>query len=577
MPDAELRELAAQGRLHNPEVLADQARRMLHDERARALATEFACQWLDIREFDQHNEKSEQVFPEFAALRGAMYEESVRFFVDLFQRDGSVLDILDANYTFLSEPLARFYGIPGVNGPQWRRVDQVKSQGRGGVLGMAALLAKQSGASRTSPILRGNWLLESLLGDKLPKPPPNVPLLPESELGTGGLTMRQITEKHRSQASCAKCHERMDPFGFALERFDAIGRRRQTDLAGRAIDTQVQLKDGTRFDDIGGLRDYLLSKRRDEFLRQFCRKLLGFALGRSVQLSDSALLDEMRQTMTDRGHGRSAAIITIIQSPQFRQRRGLASPLEQLTDHQAGAREEYTMTTLSDRASREVLSRRTMLRGLGVTMALPWLESLRVWGDEPTGRVAASQPPIRFACLFSGNGFHSKEWWARGTGRDMKLGKVLEPLDPFKEKLLFIRGLFNAEALKGNIHSSQTGNLLSGAPWPRAARSGRERASTRCSPRRSAARPRCPASCWRASRRWRRFTRITRCSTALISRGPRRPRRLRSSSIPRLPSTACSRTTSTRPTRACSTPCSTTPARCAGGSATPISSSSTSI
>jgi hypothetical protein len=122
------------------------------------------------------------------------------------------------------------------------------------------------------------------------------------------------------------------------------------------------------------------------------------------------------------------------------------------------------MTTLSNRGSREVLSRRTMLRGLGVTMALPWMESLGVWGDEPAGRAAASQPPVRFACLFSGNGFHSKEWWARGTGRDMKLGKVLEPLDPFKEKLLFVRGLFNAEALKGNIHSSQTGNLLSGAP-----------------------------------------------------------------------------------------------------------------
>jgi hypothetical protein len=205
---------------------------------------------------------------------------------------------------------------------------------------MAALLSKQSGASRTSPILRGNWLLESLLGDKLSKPPANVPLLPESELDTGGLTMRQITEKHRSLASCAKCHERMDPFGFALERFDAIGRRRQTDLAGRAIDTQVQLKDGTRFDDITGLRDYLLSKRRDEFLRQFCRKLLGYALGRSVQLSDDALLSKIRQSMIDHGQGAQTAIITIIQSPQFRQRRGLASPLEQLTDHHAGVREE---------------------------------------------------------------------------------------------------------------------------------------------------------------------------------------------------------------------------------------------
>lgn len=193
---------------------------------------------------------------------------------------------------------------------------------------MSALLAKQSGASRTSPILRGNWLLEMLLGEKLPRPPKNVPQLPESELDTNGLTMRQITEKHRSAESCARCHDRIDPFGFALEAFDAIGRRRKTDLAGRPIDTSVKLKDGTTFADLAGLRDYLLSRRRDEFVRQFCRKLLGFSLGRSVQLSDSALLSELEQRLGEHDHRVQIAIKTIIVSPQFRLRRGLASPLE---------------------------------------------------------------------------------------------------------------------------------------------------------------------------------------------------------------------------------------------------------
>jgi hypothetical protein len=174
-------------------------------------------------------------------------------------------------------------------------------------------------------------LLETLLGEKLPKPPKGVPQLPESERDTGGLTMRQITEKHRSLASCAKCHDRIDPFGFALESFDAIGRRRQIDLGGRPIDTKVQLNDGTTFADIAGLRDYLLSNRRDEFLRHFCRKLLGYALGRSVQLSDQALLSEMlEKSRADRYHIQTA-VLTIVQSPQFRQRRGLASPLERLS------------------------------------------------------------------------------------------------------------------------------------------------------------------------------------------------------------------------------------------------------
>lgn len=329
MPDAELRRLAEKGTLHEPDVLTNQVRRMIADARTRALATEFACQWLDIRGFDLHNEKSEQVFPEFAALRGAMYEEAVRFFLDLFQQNGSLLEVIDSDHTFLNEPLARHYGISGVSGQQWRRVERVKKQHRGGVLAMAALLSKQSGASRTSPILRGNWLLEMLLGQKLPRPPKNVPQLPASELDTGGLTMRQITEKHRSDQSCAKCHERIDPFGFALESFDAIGRRRSIDLGGRTIDTRVQLKDGTTFTDIDGLRDYLLSRRREEFVRHFCRKLLGYALNRSVGLSDQELLNVIHDRLSSSGYRMQDAILTIVRSPQFRLRRGMSSPLEQ--------------------------------------------------------------------------------------------------------------------------------------------------------------------------------------------------------------------------------------------------------
>ncbi len=329
LPDDSLRRQADTGTLHDPAALESQARRMLQDDRVRALATEFACQWLDIRGFDTLDEKSEQVFPEFLALRSAMYEESIRFFVDLFRRDGSILDVLDADHTFVNEALARHYGIPNVKGTDWRRVDGIKAVGRGGILGMATLLSKQSGASRTSPILRGNWLTETLLGEKLPKPPKNVPQLPESELNTGGLTMRQITEKHVSVESCAKCHERIDPFGFALESFDAIGRRRVNDLAGRPVDTSARLKDGSTFTDISGLRTYLISKRRDEFVNTFCRKLLGYALGRSVQLSDEPLLAEMRQQLERNGYHIQSAIMTVVRSPQFLQRRGLESPLDQ--------------------------------------------------------------------------------------------------------------------------------------------------------------------------------------------------------------------------------------------------------
>lgn len=325
-PDDQLRAAAASGTLGQPRVLAAQMRRMLADSKVRRLATEFACQWLHIYEFDTLDEKSEKHFPEFAGLRRDMYEESIRFFTDLFQRDGSVLSIFDADHTFVNERLARFYGIQGITGDEWRRVEKVRAVGRGGILGLSATLAKQSGASRTSPILRGNWVSEVLLGEKLPRPPKDVPLLPEDETATEGLTVRQLVARHTSDPRCYGCHRKIDPFGFSLEGFDAIGRRRTADLASRPIDTKTRTPDGQAIDGLAGLRGYLVGQRREAVLRQFCSKLLGYALGRSTQLSDEPLLAKMQQELAKKGYRFSVAVELIVQSPQFRQIRGAGAP-----------------------------------------------------------------------------------------------------------------------------------------------------------------------------------------------------------------------------------------------------------
>ncbi|HEX3599399.1 MAG TPA: DUF1592 domain-containing protein, partial [Lacipirellulaceae bacterium] len=328
-PDAELRKLAESGQLHEPTVLAAQTERLLRDPKTRRLATEFACHWLHIDDFEHLDEKSDRHFPTFANLRGDMAEESTLFFTDLFQHNGSVLDILDADYTFLNESLAKHYGIPGVTGAEWRRVDGVKNYSRGGVLAQATTLTKQSGASRTSPILRGNWISEVLLGERLPKPPKGIPPLPDDEAATEGLTVRQLVEKHVTDPKCVVCHQRIDPYGFSLEAFDAIGRFRTKDLGDRPIDTQVTAMDGAKFEGLDGLRHYLLTERRDTFVGQFCRKLLGFALGRAVQLSDEPLLTEMKSKLAANGYKMNDAINEIVQSHQFLEIRGTQSTLDE--------------------------------------------------------------------------------------------------------------------------------------------------------------------------------------------------------------------------------------------------------
>lgn len=319
-PDKLLREAATKGELSDREGLQDHVARLLSSEQVRHMATEFACQWLQIYEFSEHDEKSETVFPEFAPLRDAMYEEAIRYWVNLIHEDRSVLELFFADYAIVNEQLAAHYGIEidsqqkpaDVQGNDaWVRVGVGGEGSRGGVLTMAAILAKQSGASRTSPILRGNWVSEVLLGDKLPRPPLNVPVLPET--APPGLNERQLIEQHSSDPACAKCHLKIDPFGFAMEGYDAIGRRRDA----AAHDTSTVLFDGTKVSDVSDLKKYLVTQRRDDLVRQFCRKLLGYALGRAVQLSDQPLLDRMAEELASHDYRVSDAIQAIVHSEQF--------------------------------------------------------------------------------------------------------------------------------------------------------------------------------------------------------------------------------------------------------------------
>lgn len=315
-PDEELLRLALAGDLRKPEVLAAQARRMLADPKVRRLATEFGAQWLHVRDFDQLDEKSETVFPEFAGIRGALNEEPVRFFTDIFQSDGKVSDLLDSDHGFVNGVLAKYYGIPGIEGEEWRRVEGMKARGRGGILGFGATLARQSGASRTSPILRGTWVCETILGEHLPSPPKDVPVLPEQP--PPGLSERAFTERHAKDPSCARCHAKIDPYGFALEHYDAIGRYRMQDITGQAVQAAAKLPSGREIEGIEGLRDYLVHERGKDFARQFCRKLLGYALGRGVMLSDEPLLEKLKAGDPSVG----SIIEGIVKSRQFREIRG---------------------------------------------------------------------------------------------------------------------------------------------------------------------------------------------------------------------------------------------------------------
>ncbi len=314
------------GDLGRPEVLIEQSRRMLADSKARGLATEFAANWLDFRRFEGHNSVDRQRFPSFDdALRKAMFEEPVRFFLDVARSDRSILDFLDASDTWVNPVLARHYGMPepsGSGSPDgWVRVDDARRYGRGGLVPMSVFLTSNSPGLRTSPVKRGYWVVRRLLGEAIPAPPAQVPDLPADETKLGDLTLRETLVRHRADPNCSGCHERFDPIGLAFEGYGPIGEFRTIDLGGKPVDTRATLPGGFEANGFDGLRAYLIERRRDEFVTNLCKKLLAYALGRSLIASDDATIDEMRTRLSAGGYRFGVLVETIITSSQFRQKR----------------------------------------------------------------------------------------------------------------------------------------------------------------------------------------------------------------------------------------------------------------
>ncbi len=318
IPDDELLNVAEKGKLEDPEILQQQVRRMLADSKSKALITNFAGQWLYLRNLDRVTPDPD-AFPDFDdGLRAAFRQETELFLESIFHEDRSVVDLLGANYTFVNERLARFYGIPNVHGTAFRRVTLTDAN-RGGLLGQGSILTVTSYPNRTSVVQRGKWILENVLGTPPPPPPANVPDLKSHTADGKLLTMRQQMEMHRANPVCASCHSRMDPLGFALENFDGVGKWRTKD-AGSVIDVSGKLPDGTKFTGPAELRQILLT-HRDEFVATMSGKLLTYALGRGVEYYDQPAIRAIAAEAAKDDYRVSALVTAIVKSTPFQMRR----------------------------------------------------------------------------------------------------------------------------------------------------------------------------------------------------------------------------------------------------------------
>jgi hypothetical protein len=318
IPDDELLKLAEEGKLHDPKAIEQQTARMLNDRKSTAFIDNFSGQYLFVRNLAAQKPDPDE-FPGFDnSLRRAFEQETTLFFNAIVRENRPVTELLDARFTFLNERLADFYGVPGVHGPQFRRVE-ITDPNRGGILGQGSLLTVTSYPNRTSVVQRGKWVLENLLGTPPPPPPPNVPSL-DPHGKDGKLTMRQAMEMHRANPACASCHARMDPIGFSLENYDGVGAWRDSDN-GAKIDASGKLPDGTVFTGPAGLKQVLLTQHRDEFLSTFTEKLMTYALGRGLEPSDRPAERAILRGAAKQNYTIPALIDAIIGSPQFQMRR----------------------------------------------------------------------------------------------------------------------------------------------------------------------------------------------------------------------------------------------------------------
>lgn len=321
MPDAELSSLADRGKLHEPEVLRAQVKRMLDDPRSRALFDGFGAQWLALGDLKSKTFDTDK-FPEMTtAMRSAMYDEARLFFESVVRENRSVMSFVNSDYTYLNGTLAGLYGLEKqVKGLRWRRV-KLADANRGGILGMPGVLAVTSFPNRSSPVKRGVWVLEQLLGEHIAPPPPNVPALDKQEKkAVENLTLRQRTELHQKDPVCANCHKVLDPIGFGLENFDAIGRWREKDDSGGAIDAAGELPGGKRFSSPKELKA-IIAAREEDVARNFAGKMLAYALCRQLEGYDEIVLDSLMAKIAKDGYRMQTLITEIVTSYPFTHRR----------------------------------------------------------------------------------------------------------------------------------------------------------------------------------------------------------------------------------------------------------------
>jgi hypothetical protein len=320
IPDDELLDVAAHGKLHDHAMLEHQVRRMLADPRADSLVSNFADQWLYLRNLRSVVPDLEE-FPNFDDnLRQAFKRETELFFASIIQEDRSVIDLLNANYTFVNERLAKHYGIPNVYGSQFRRVSWPDDSPRRGLLGQGSILTVTSIATRTSPVQRGKWLLENVLGTPPNPPPANVPPLKDNKAGDKQFSVRERMEAHRASPACAGCHKVLDPLGFALENFDAVGQWRTVSESGDKIDASGVLADGTKVSGVADLRSALLS-RPNVFAGTMTEKLLTYALGRGLEYYDMPAVRAVTGEAARNNYRFSSIILGIVESTPFQMRR----------------------------------------------------------------------------------------------------------------------------------------------------------------------------------------------------------------------------------------------------------------
>ena len=417
VPDDELRDAAVRGQLKNPAVLERQVRRLLADPRADALVNNFAGQWLFLRELKNVRPDS----PDFDEnLRRSFQQETELLFRTIVREDRPIIDLLDADFTFVDERLAKHYGMEGIRGSRVRRVPLAANDPRRGLLGHGSVLTVTSAANRTSPVVRGKWVLDNLLGMPPPQPPPGVETNLEKDAAQVKVTsLRQRLEMHRANAVCASCHKVMDPIGLTLENFDHVGKWRTAD--GKApIDATAQLVDGTKLDGPLSLRRALL-ERSDVFATVATEKLLTYASGRAVQYQDMPAVRAIIRDAARDKYRFSSLVLGIVKSTPFQMR--------------TKAEQEKPMTFITKRH----LSRRTFLHGMGVSMALPLLDSMIP--AQTALRLTAATPRNRFACVYVPHGATMDKWTPATEGSGFAFTEILKPLEPFRDRVNIVSGL----------------------------------------------------------------------------------------------------------------------------------------